>query len=113
MAEEQDWRQEDQLGGDKWSPSEYAQQPVLGDGAGEKSINSRDIEEVDWLRLGNDQHVGGKGERETKDDSWALGCQQVGRSWSQLLRQESLGEEQADRANYKIKLNRFGVALPR
>lgn len=49
-------------------------------------MGSRDIAEVDWTRLGNEQDVGGKGEKETMDDPWAPGYQPVGRSRSPLLR---------------------------
>lgn len=45
-------------------------------------MGSRDIGEVDWMKLGNEQDVGGKGERETMDDPWAPGYQQMGRSRS-------------------------------
>lgn len=84
MAEGQDQRR-DQLGGYSWNPSECAQQPQLR-GRGAKPTCSRGIGEVDWTRLGNEQDVGGKGERETMDDPWAPGYQQGGRSWSPLLR---------------------------
>ena len=43
--------------------------------AEKKVSHSKDTEEADWSRLGNEQDAGGEGERETKD----AGCQQVGR----------------------------------
>lgn len=36
-------------------------------------MGSRHIGQVDWPRLGNEQDVGGKGERETMDHPWAPG----------------------------------------
>lgn len=38
--------------------SEQAQQPQPSGGR-EKPMDSRDVEEVDWSRLGNEQDVGG------------------------------------------------------
>ena len=38
--------------------SEYVQQPQPRGGGG-KSMHLRDVEEVDWSRLGDEQDVGG------------------------------------------------------
>lgn len=57
--------------------------------------------------------MGDTGEREMKNDSWASGCQHVGRSWSQSLRWESLGKSRFGGENYEIGLDRFCPALPR